>query len=58
VNQANRHMQLRFPYDQRPLLGLWRAFSSTGSYQPDPALRPMESRRLPGAGRRPLQRLP
>jgi len=38
VNQANRSHELRFPYDQRPLLGLWRAFFFTPAvYQPDPA---------------------
>lgn len=38
VSQPNRSHALRFPYDQRPLLGLWRAFFFTsGVYQPDPA---------------------
>lgn len=38
VAQANRSHDVRFPYDQRPLLGLWRAFFFTPAvYQPDPA---------------------
>ncbi|QBP74767.1 c-type cytochrome [Herbaspirillum huttiense] len=38
VNQPNRSHELRFPYDQRPLLGLWRAFFFTPAvYQPDTA---------------------
>ncbi|BEV14493.1 cytochrome c [Herbaspirillum sp. DW155] len=36
VFQQNRSHDLRFPYDQRPLLGLWRAFFFTPAvYQPE-----------------------
>lgn len=36
VFQQNRSHDLRFPYDQRPLLGLWRAFFFTRAvYQPE-----------------------
>jgi mono/diheme cytochrome c family protein len=38
VNQPNRDHALRFPYNQRMLLALWRAlYFKPGSFTPDPA---------------------
>lgn len=38
VNQANRPHELGFPFDQRPLLALWKwLFFESESFKPDPA---------------------
>jgi thiosulfate dehydrogenase len=59
VQAANQPSEMGFPFNQRWGLALWNwLFLDDTPFQPQPAERRMEPRRLPGAGPGPLRRLP